>query len=297
MRAIFDGTSFDGWDQTGCALRDGAAVNARSGNEAEVTPCSLTWREPLQDVVLRFRMRREHLVDNAGIYLGGQEIQLRSVGEYLPGGYFGQFAARWQKLSTFPAWDEIEVVQLGARHVVTVNGRTVTDVMRAGGAPEPYRLQLVSQPQWSYRAGAQTSFGNEGFPDVTAPGELGAFWFKDVRLTRCAGADDPVCRRLADARRGQVPVPAGAPEPLPPPPATARVCTPRRAVVLTLPRRGLRAVRASVGGRRAGVRRVDGRRVRVTLARTARAKVVVRLTGRTAAGRTVRVTRTVAACR
>ena len=300
MRTIFDGTSFDGWDHTSCALRDGAAVNERGGDDTSIAGCSLIYREPVRDAVMRFRMRREHIVDNAGIYLGAQEIQLRSVGEYLPGGYFGQFAARWQKLSRFPDYDEIEVIALGARHVVTINGRTVTDVMRTGGAPEPTRLQLVSQPEWSYRAGAETSFGNEGYPDISKLGELGAFWFKNVRLLRCSGPDDPVCRRLADARRGQVPVPEGAPAPLPAEPTATRCTTRRRTVVLTLPRAGLRGVRATVGGRRAAARKIASRRVRVTLPARGGARATVRVTARTAAGRVVRVTRvvrTTTACR
>lgn len=298
MRTIFDGTSFDGWRATNCALRDGAAVNARDGSPSALTGCSMVFARPLRDVVLRFRMRRESIFDNAGIYLGpSQEIQLRSMGEYLPGGVFDQMAARWQKLSAFPDWDEIEVVQLGARHVVSVNGRTVADVLHRGGAPEPYALEVVSQPIWSYRVAAELGFGQEGSPDLSNLSELGAFWFKDVRLLECAGPADPVCRRLADARRGQVPVPAGAPDELPPEPAAAASCVRRRSVVLTLPRAGLRRVRATVGGRRATVRRTGPRKVRVTLRPGLAAKVKVRLTGRTAAGRAVRVTRTVRACR
>ncbi len=300
MQTLFDGTSFDGWDVSGCALRDGAATQVRTGNEADISPCTLTSRETLRDAVLRFRLRRESITDNAGIYLGvtgdrgGQEIQLRSVGEYGAGGYFGQYAARWQKLSAFPDYDEIEVVQLGARHVVTVNGRTVTDVLRDGGPPEPYLLRLTTQPEFSYRLGAEAGFGNEGSPDIATPGELGAFWFKDVRVKRCAGPDDPVCRRLADARRGQVPVPAGAPPALP---SVPRSCTPRRSVVLTLPRGGLRGLRTTVGGRRARTTRLSTRRVRVRLPDTRAAKVTVVLRGRTASGRTVRIQRRVAACR
>lgn len=296
MRTIFDGTSFDGWDHAACALRDGAAVNERTADDTRIDGCSLTWREPLRDVVLRFRMRREHLLDNAGIYLGpAQEIQLRSVGEYLPGGFFGQFAARWQKLNSFPAYDEIEVVQLGARHVVSVNGRTVTDVLRAAGPPEPYRLQVVSQPIWSYRVGAEATFGNEGAPDLVKPADWGAFWFDEVRLLRCDGPDDPVCRRLADARRGQVPVPQGAPAPLPAEEA-AGCAKRRRAVTVTLPRgRALTALRASVAGRRARVRRLTARRVRVTLPAAVTGRVTVRVTGRRG-GRAVSVSRRVPAC-
>lgn len=301
MRTLFDGSSFDGWDASGCVLRDGAATNLRAGNESEITPCTITSRETYRDVVLRFRLRRENITDNAGIYLGvggdrgGQEIQLRSVGEYGPGGYFGQYAARWQKLSAFPDYDEIEVVQLGARHVISVNGRTVTDVLREGGAPEPYLLRLTTQPEFSYRFGAEAGFGNEGSPDVGTPGELGAFWFKDVRVRRCDGPEDPVCRRLADARRGQVPVPAGAPPALPP--VAARSCTPRRSVVLTLPRGGLRRLRVTAAGRRARTTRLSVRRVRVRLPGTRAAKVTVVLRGRTAAGRSVRIQRRVVGCR
>jgi hypothetical protein len=96
---------------------------------------------------------------------------------------------------------------------VTVNGRTVTDVMGSGGPPEPYELAFVTQPQWSYRSGTATGFGNEGGPDTVTPSEWGAFWFRNIRLLECRSEKDPACRRLADARRGQVPVPEGAPPP------------------------------------------------------------------------------------
>ena len=294
MRTIFDGRSFAGWEQQNCVLRDGAAVNARADDSPDISGCTLTYPEPLRDVVLRFRMRREHIYDNAGIYLGAQEIQLRSVGEYLPGGYFGQFAARWQKLNRFPDWSEIEVIQLGARHVVTVNGRTVTDVMREGGAPDPFTLQLVAQPQWSYRVGAEAGFGNEGFPDITRANELGAFWFQNVRLLRCAGADDAVCRRLADARRGQVPVPEGAPAPLPPESA-ARRCGARRTVRLRLPRSVRRVIRVTVDGRRTSARR-GARDVRVRVEGRRRGRYAIRITARTPSGRTLVLRRTAAAC-
>lgn len=211
MRKIFNGKSFDGFTQSGCALRDRAVTNARTGDDQEIGECRMTYSRPLRNVVLRLQLRREHFYDNAGIYLGDQEIQLRSAGEYLPGGFFGQFAARWQKLTSFPEWSTIEIVQLGARHVVTINGRTVTDVMRSAGPPEPYELALVTQPQWSYRSGSETGFGNEGGSDTVTPSEWGAFWFRNIRLLECRSEKDIACRRLADARRGQVPVPEGAP--------------------------------------------------------------------------------------
>ena len=214
MRTIFDGKSFKGFDHSGCALRDGAATNERTADETEFGECSMTYKKAVRNVVIRLQLRREHFYDNAGVYLGEQEIQLRSAGEYLPGGYFGKFAARWQKLTSFPEWSTMEIVQLGARHVVTVNGRTVTDVMRDGGPPEPYRIEFVTQPQWSYRSGTETGFGNEGEPDTVTPSEWGAFWFRNIQLLECKSEKDRVCRKLADARRGQVPVPDGAPAPV-----------------------------------------------------------------------------------
>ena len=288
METIFDGTSFAGWDHENCALRDRSAVNTRTADDTDISGCSMTWQRPLRDVVIRIRLRRENIYDNAGIYLGTQEIQMRSMGEYLPGGYFGHFAARWQKLNVFPDWSEIQIVQLGARHVVTVNGRTVTDVMRPGGAPEEYKLNLIAQPQWSYRTGSETGFGSEGFPDRTQPNELGAFWFREVRLLRCGGSEDPLCRLMADARRGQVPVPEGAPR--------ALDCG-RRAVFVRLPQPGLSGLRARTArGQRLKVRRKGRRRARIVLPGRYGGTYVVKISGRTREGRVVRMKRRFLGC-
>ena len=176
----------------------------------------------------------------------------------------------------------MQIVQLGARHVVTLNGRTVTDVMSSGGAPEPYELSFHTQPQWSYRAGADTGFGSEGDPDVVTPSDWGAFWFRNIRVLECSSEQDLTCRRLADAQRGQVPVPDGAP------PAPPQACP--RSTTFSLPA-GARKVRVTVDGRRhaAAVRR--GRkstRVTVSVADvvgTARVRVHARA-GRRAVDRT-----------
>jgi hypothetical protein len=260
MRTIFDGTSFHGFDQTNCALRDGAATNERKSDDTQFTDCVMRYRRPLRNVVIRLDLRRENFYDNGGVYLGDQEIQLRSVGEYLPGGFFGQFAARWQKLTSWPDWSTMQIVQLGARHVVSVNGRSVTDVISANGPPEPYELSFHTQPQWSYRAGADTGFGSEGDPDVVTPSDWGAFWFRNIRVLECSSEQDLTCRRLADAQRGQVPVPEGAP------PAAPPACP--RSTTFTLPP-GARKIRVRVGGRRHPARVRRGRRatkVRVALA-------------------------------
>jgi hypothetical protein len=165
----------------------------------------MTYGQELQDVVLRFDVRRRNFFDNGAMMLGGNEIQLRSVGEYGPGGYFGEYAARAQRLNTWPDWSHVEIIQLGARHVVTINGRTVTDHARSAGAPEPYQFTLETQPQWSFRVGAAGGFGHEGSPDIEQPSEWGDFWFRDVRLLDCDGPSDPTCTALADRNLGQAP--------------------------------------------------------------------------------------------
>jgi hypothetical protein len=178
--------------------------NLRTGAAGEFLGCSMTYGQPLHDVVLRFDVRRRNFFDNGAISVGN-EVQLRSVGEYGPGGYFGEYAARAQKLNAWPDWSHVQIVQLGARYVVTINGRTVTDHARSDGNPGPFDFGLASQPEWSARAGASNGFGHEGSPDVERPSEWGDFWFRDVRVLECDGATDPQCVEIADANLGQAP--------------------------------------------------------------------------------------------
>jgi hypothetical protein len=288
MRTIFDGRSFDGFKQTNCALRDGAVTNQRTADDTQFTDCQMRYQRPLRNVVIRLDLRRENFYDNGGVYLGDQEIQLRSVGEYLPGGFFGQFAARWQKLTSWPDWSTMQIVQLGARHVVQINGRTVTDVVSANGPPEPYELSFHTQPQWSYRAGTDTGFGGEGDPDVVTPSDWGAFWFRNIRVLECSSDQDLTCRRLADSQRGQVPVPANAPPPAPP------ACP--RSASFSLPA-GARKVRVTVNGKRHPAKVKGGRkstRVRVSVA-DVQGKTRVLLTAR-AGKRTLKRALTLRGC-
>jgi hypothetical protein len=130
--------------------------------------------------------------------------------------------------------------------------------MSNAGPPEPYEIGFHTQPQWSYRTGVEQGFGNEGNPDVVTPSDWGAFWFRNIRVLECSSPGDLTCRRLADARRGQVPVPDGAPPPAPPEPCA-------RTVAFDLPA-GVRKVRATVAGKAhpAKVRRRSGA-IRVTV--------------------------------
>ena len=211
MKPIFDGTTWDGWAQSGCQLHDGGSVsNLRTGSATEVGHCRMDYGRPLKNVVYRFDVRRRDFLDNGGIMIGEPfpaEFQLRSAGEWGPGGLPGQYAARAQKLNTWPDWSQVEFVQLGARYVVTINGRTVTDVVRSKGAPGPWQFGLESQPEWSFRAGASNGFGRELSPDGVQPSEWGDFWFRNIRVLECASESDPACTALANARLGQAPSP------------------------------------------------------------------------------------------
>lgn len=212
LRTVFNGTSFKGFTETGCALRNRAATNLRTGGPTQITACSLTYDKSLENIVLRFQVRSQNFYDNAGIFFGSQEIQMREAGEYLPGGYVGDLAAQWEKLGTYPQWTDVEIVQLGARFVISLNGRTVTDLMRPGGAPPRYKLEFLTQPFWSARLGGEVGYGDETSGSLTLPSEWGAYSFRDIQLRQCTSATDRVCMAAANAERGEVPVPAGAPK-------------------------------------------------------------------------------------
>jgi ABC-2 type transport system ATP-binding protein len=98
------------------------------------------------------------------------------------------------------------------------------------------------------------------------------------------------------ARTRREPPLVAAPEPAPVV-APNRACGSRRRVVIRL-RRGLRSARVTVDGRRVRVRRLHGRlTARIDLRSRARGVVVVRVTARTRAGRTVREIRRLRTCR
>jgi hypothetical protein len=200
-KTIFDGTSFDGWTQTNCVLDQGAARSADGSIPG--SGCRMRLDRAVHDVILRFDLRRQNFFDNGAIYVPN-EVQLRSAGEYGPGGYFGEYAARWEKFNTWPDWSQIEIVQLGGRYVVTLNGRTVTDHVASAGDPDPYQIQLVNQPEWAWQYRVRGGFGDMQ-PGVQMPTDWGRFWYRNIRLYECQSATDPVCVAAADARLGQAP--------------------------------------------------------------------------------------------
>jgi hypothetical protein len=202
-RTLFDGSSFEGWDQSGCAIRDGAATNARTGDRTQTAGCSLTERGTGANRVIRLDIRAQNFYDNGGINLPN-EIQIRRAGEWGPGGYFTGYAARWNKLNAWPAWSQMEIIQLGARYVVRINGRTVTDYTSAA-APAPYPIKISTDPRNSNRLDAGEGFGAETQPDLTTPDEWGGYWFRHIRAYQCTAETDPVCTHLLTINEGQAP--------------------------------------------------------------------------------------------
>jgi hypothetical protein len=202
---IFNGTSFNNWDASGCALTDHAV---RTRNHA--TGCTMTYtKSKLHNIKLRLEYRQQDFAANGGIFLGS-EIQMREPGEWLTGGYLGdQFTpalvgwavdtpvtgspAQRIKTNSYPDWSQIEIVQLGARYRVTINGRRVTDFVTPSGDPAPYDLQLVTQPEFSFEYGLSGRFDAPYPPVVTTPRSWGNVWYKNVRLYQCKSLTDPTC--------------------------------------------------------------------------------------------------------
>jgi hypothetical protein len=204
-RQIFDGSSFHGWTESGCALTDHAV---RTANHA--SGCTMTFGGgKLHNIMVRLEYRQQDFEANGGIMVGN-EIQMREPGEWLTGGYLGdQFTPAlvgWAtnppttgdpalriKTNSYPSWSQLEIVQLGAHYRVTINGHTVTDYVVPKGAPAPYSLQLVTQPEFSFHYGVSGRFDAPYPPVTTTPSSWGNIWYKNVRLYQCKGPTDPVC--------------------------------------------------------------------------------------------------------
>jgi hypothetical protein len=202
---IFDGTSFKNWDASGCALADHAART-----DDHVSGCSMTYnKSKLHNIKLRLEYRLQDFAANGGIYLGS-EIQMREPGEWLTGGYLGDqftpaligwavdppvtgYPAHRIKTNSYPDWSQIEIVQLGARYRVTINGRLVTDFVTPSGDPAPYDLKLVTQPEFSFHYGLSGRFDSPYPPVVVTPSSWGNVWYKNVRLYTCKSLTDPAC--------------------------------------------------------------------------------------------------------
>ena len=206
---IFNGSSFAGWTQSGCALDDEAAHTVHA-SDTDMGGCTMTYGTPVHNVMLRLEYRQQDFEANGGIMMPS-EIQMREPGEWLTGGFLGDnitpsltngvvansgggYPAQRIKSNSWPDWNEMEIVQLGAHYVVRINGRTVTDYVTPSGAPAPYNLQLVTQPVFSYQYGVNGRFDTTTWnPTITTPASWGNVWYKNVRLYQCTSVTDPVC--------------------------------------------------------------------------------------------------------
>jgi hypothetical protein len=220
-RQIFAGRSWKGWDHDNCVLDEGAARPSHSRDPANYAAivsagfvgeagCSMTYtRRKLHDVSIRLDYRMQDFGDNGAVYVGGHEIQLREAGEWLTGGFLGSslptaltefataedgggYPAQRIKSNTYPDWSRMEVVQIGSRFIVRINGRTVTDC-RCAPDPGKFTLRLETQPGFSYQYGAGGRFDSTFYPDVEDPADWGNVSFRNIRVYDCASARDPVC--------------------------------------------------------------------------------------------------------
>ena len=193
--------------------------------------CSMTYNTQVHDVMIRFQYRLQDFEDNGAIYIDGHEIQMRQAGEWMTGGIQGTtlpqaltnavtndptlnevtgYPAQRIKSNTFPAWSEIEIVQLGAHFVVRINGRTVTDcyaddnakdclpdLRDADGNVKPWTFSMATQPNFSYHYGAGYRMDTGPNNPVTDdPSNWGNISFKNVRLYQCGAAVDDPCRTV-----------------------------------------------------------------------------------------------------
>ena len=221
-KTIFNGRSFKGWDHSNCALDEGAARpehNRDPQNYAAIATagfvgesgCTMTYKgRQLHNVSIRLEYRMQDFGDNGAVMIGSHEIQLREAGEWLTGGIQGSslptaltefatsddgggYPAQRVKSNTYPDWSRMEVVQIGTRYIVRINGRTVTDCSKCLPDPGKFVLQLATQPSFSYQYGINGRFDSTLYPDVEDPADWGNLSFRNVRVYDCRSAHDPVC--------------------------------------------------------------------------------------------------------
>ena len=217
------------WSATGCVLENGTARNAGdtspTGYLPEVTGglvgpagCRLDYRTDLENILVRFDVKFGSFADNGGVFVGGREVQMRLAGEFLTGGLFGDaitaandwaapdevdsvrdfsgggYPAQRLNVNSYDDWNHVEVVQLGARHIVRVNGRTVSDSDTAWPEPAaPYRFAVASQPQFGYDYTFSIRYDNAHFPAISEPSGWSNLVWRNFRYYQCTSASDPVC--------------------------------------------------------------------------------------------------------
>jgi len=222
---IFDGTSFDGWTTNDkCEIQDDGSVRTLHSRELQnwlplVTfgfvgeaGCSMKYTaQQFHNAMFRFEYKMQDFAANGAIMIGGHEIQMREAGEWMTGGIQGDslpvaltnfaadtgggggYPAQRIKSNSYPDWSEIEIVQIGARHVVRINGRTVTDCETCLADPAPYTFSVSAQPNFSYHYGINGRMDTVNYPTLDNPSNWGNVYFRNVRVYECTSETDPVC--------------------------------------------------------------------------------------------------------
>jgi hypothetical protein len=129
---------------------------------------------------------------------------MREAGEWMTGGIQGRtlpdaltnsvvdtptgYPAQRIKSNAHSEWSDIEILQLGSRYLVRINGRTVTDCSDCLAAPTaPYRFSVATQPGFSYHYGVGYRMDTGPTNPVTDdPSNWGNISFRKFRLLRCA---------------------------------------------------------------------------------------------------------------
>ena len=217
-----DGT-YEGWTLSNC-VNDGpdGVHGVHTDDPRNLAPlatfgfvgeagCSMTYNTPITRSMIRFDYRMQDFADNGAIYVGGREIQMREAGEWMTGGVLGETlpaaVTRWAaqaeptgypaqriKSNTYPDWSQIEIVQIGSRYIVRINGRTVTDCTDCPPASQTYTFRVASQPNFSYQYGVgwRMDTGPTN-PQFDNPSNWGNVYFRNFRRYECGSDTDPVC--------------------------------------------------------------------------------------------------------
>jgi hypothetical protein len=197
---------------------------AATGGLVGPAGCTMQYTQPLDNVLIRFEMKFGTFADNGAVLVNGHEVQMRIAGEWLVGGLYGNgavasngflvptqgqqainsvtgtdlsgggFPAERLKINSYDDWNEFEIVQLGARYIVRVNGRTVADSATIWPAPTaPYLFSVASQPQFGYDYQVHDRYDNSYSPSLSQPAAWSNLVWRNFRVYHCTSTTDPVC--------------------------------------------------------------------------------------------------------
>ena len=219
---LFDGTSLKGWTTRDCEIEEDYLRIARTNDPANYGPpasygfvggdlCVASYTaKKFHNAMIRLEYRMQDFGDNGGVHVGNG-LQMREAGEFLTGGLFGTIVpdavTSWMiqnapsgypseriMSNAYPHWSQMEVVQLGSRYTVRVNGRTIVDCNDCVSDPGPWNLGFDIDPQhsWQYDVGYRMDTGPTN-PTLEHPHNWANLHFRNVRAYECKGLKDPVC--------------------------------------------------------------------------------------------------------